>query len=354
MPSGTVKSGSVESSVVFCPGVVIGTGEGYVDTTVGAAINLKERWINSIIGDDTNSGSILKPLKTISAGVGAVSYTSRLTIFGSFRDFPASLTDVNQNLQITAQNGWEASQSEIVGKTIRTNAGMTRLKMSNFHIKSLTEKVLEINDTEGRHTFSNMSFSSTHPTPITFTSGFKNWCYFQDCDFTGLTDPSTLNRQSENGIILPDLTGTALLRLYNCGIVNLSVGSGWVVYISGSTTLTTSSSLSSGTIVQLPNNHYNAVLTAQPSSTIWNALPPGVYINMVGSSLTGVTGTPSLGCAIIKMAAGSDPKDIRVSLSYNQLPPSINVYTIIADGTTITETWVKKKGLVGWVSPNFA
>ena len=347
-PNGIVKSGSVESSVIFCPGVVIGTGEGYVDTTVGAAINLNERWINSGIGDDANSSSILKPLKTISAGfTGAVSFPLRLTIFGSFNDFPDSLVAGNSNLQITAPNGWEAQQSEIVGQTIKTEGAMTRLKMSNFHVKSLDKKVLEFTDTEGRHAFSNMHFSSTHPTPITFTDGFKNWCYFQDCDFTGLTDSTS--SPSVYGLTLTALPAniSVTLRLFNCGIVNLSVGSGWVVYISGSTTLTTSSSLSSGQIVQLPNNHYNAVLTAQPS---WSTLPPGVYINMVGDSLSVVTGTPSLGCAIIKMAAGSDPKDIRVSLSYNQLPPSINVYT---PDFTRTVMWVKKTDFVGWFCPTF-
>ena len=86
-----------------------------------------------------------------------------------------------------------------------------------------------------------MQFVSSNATPITFTSGFTNWCNFQDCDFTGL---------SVGGITLPNLTGTAILRLYNCGLLNLITGTGWTVYISGSTVLATSSNLATGTITR--------------------------------------------------------------------------------------------------------
>ncbi len=36
----------------------------------------------------------------------------------------------------------------------------------------------------------------------------------------------------------------------------------------------------------------------------WSSQAVGSDINMVGSGLTGVSGTPSLGCAILKIATG--------------------------------------------------
>ncbi len=68
----------------------------------------------------------------------------------------------------------------------------------------------------------------------------------------------------------------------------------------------------------------------------------GNYINMVGSDLTGVIGTPSMGCAIIKVKASA----VAVSLGYNQLPSSINVLISVS---LSYDTWVRTKGAVGWV-----
>jgi hypothetical protein len=63
---------------------------------------------------------------------------------------------------------------------------------------------------------------------------------------------------------------------------------------------------------------------------------------MVGAGLTGVIGTPSTGCCIIKIATGVQV----VSLGYNQLPPSINVLNSVS---LSYDTYVRTKGAVGWV-----
>ena len=63
---------------------------------------------------------------------------------------------------------------------------------------------------------------------------------------------------------------------------------------------------------------------------------------MVGAGLTGVIGTPSTGCCIIKIATGVQV----VSLGYNQLPPSINVLNSVS---LSYDTFVRTKGAVGWV-----
>lgn len=315
----------------------------YVDTAIGIGTNnTTERWVNSYIGVDTNSGSIMKPLLTINAGFGnSAQYPLKLNIRGVFTTLQ-NLTGTNSNLQITTSDGYEAQQSNLTA-TVITSGTMTRLKMSGFTITTGSSAVLTIGDTLGRHSFSNMQFVSSNATPITFTSGFTNWCNFQDCDFSGLVSSGTASP-----ITLPNLSGTAILRLYNCGVINLITGTGWVVYISGSTVLTTSgtttppTNLASGTIIQLPFNSFNAVLTSSP---VWSTLPVGNYINMVvaGLSTTGLIGTPTLGCCVIKIATGYQV----VSLGYNQLPSSISVL----NGSNY-DTWVRTSGAVGWVVVN--
>ena len=77
---------------------------------------------------------------------------------------------------------------------------------------------------------------------------------------------------------------------------------------------------------------YLAVLTTQAA---FNALATdGYYINMV-SGLTGLTGS-SLGCAFYRSFSGV----CSVTLTYNQLPPSINMYDFTMSGYNC---WVKTK-----------
>ena len=58
------------------------------------------------------------------------------------------------------------------------------------------------------------------------------------------------------------------------------------------------------------------------------------------SGLTGLIGA-TLGCCFIRVAGVN-----LVSLKFNELPASINVY----NSTSSTyDTWVKTKGAVGWV-----
>ena len=155
----------------------------YVDTAIGIGTNnTTERWVNSYIGVDTNSGSIMKPLQTINAGFGnSAQYPLKLNIRGVFTALQ-TLTFTNSNLQITTTDGYEAPQSTL-SATVITSGTMTRLKMSGITLTTGASAVLTIGDTLGRHSFSNMQFVSSNATPITFISGLTNWCNFQDCDF---------------------------------------------------------------------------------------------------------------------------------------------------------------------------
>ena len=124
--------------------------------------------------------------------------------------------------------------------------------------------------------------------------------------------------------------------MYDCGVVNMSAGTGWTIYISGSTTILSSSAITA-TVVQLPINMFNAVLTTQ---TQFNALSvDGYYINQV-SGLTGLTGA-TFGCSILRLGGFNF-----ISLSFNQLPPTVNVLN-----GSVYDPWVKNKAISGgWIA----
>jgi hypothetical protein len=104
------------------------------------------------------------------------------------------------------------------------------------------------------------------------------------------------------------------------------------------TTFTSGQLVSKSYVDTSVSTPYLAVLTTQAA---FNALATdGYYINMV-SGLTGLTGS-SLGCAFYRSFSGV----CSVTLTYNQLPPSINVYDFTKSAYNC---WVKTKSGVGWV-----
>ena len=79
-------------------------------------------------------------------------------------------------------------------------------------------------------------------------------------------------------MILPNLTETAICRLYDCGVVRIKVGDGWTVYLRGSTVLSNLSTISSTSIIiQLPLHLYISVITSQ--SQFNDISTSGLYLN---------------------------------------------------------------------------
>jgi hypothetical protein len=177
--------------------------------------------------------------------------------------------------------------------------------------------------------FDNCAFISASAFPIFVGSTFTNWLNFNNCDFTGLTG-GTLN--------LDPVGSACILRLYNCGVVPITIGTGWIVYISGSTVLVSPSAIL-GTVIQLPVEQFNAVITTQAA---FNAISvDGLYINQV-VGLTGLTGA-TFGCSFLRAGAVK-----LISLGYNSLPASINVLNV-----STYNTWVKNPNVSGgWIVLN--
>ena len=293
-------------------------------TASSAITDTTQRWISSAIGNDTTgTGTLSAPWATIAKGfTTSAQYPLKLNIRGVFSISTLNLVASNSNTQITTTDGYEALQSTLTG-TIQTSGTMTRLKCSGFTFSAPAVSCLIFDDTQGRHVFDNCAFTSAYAFPIFVGSTFTNWLNFNNCDFTGLT----------GGTLYLDSVGTSCtLRLYNCGVVPITIGSGWIVYISGSTTLASPSAIF-GTVIQLPIEQFNAVITTQ---AVFNAISvDGLYINQV-VGLTGLTGA-TFGCSFIRVGALK-----LLSLGFNSLPSTINVLNV-----STYNTWVKDPNVAG-------
>ena len=303
------------------------TGQTSWVSASSAITDTTQRWISSAIGNDTTgTGTLSAPWATIAKGFTTAQYPLKLNIRGSFIIPTLVLTSANSNTQITTGDGYEAQQSTVDGE-IQTTGTMTRLKCSGLNFSSPTYCLI-FDDTQGRHVFDNCAFNSSFVSPIFVNGTFTNWLNFNNCDFTGLT----------GGTLYLATVGTAcILRLYNCGVVSITIGTNWTVYISGSTVLVSPSAIL-GTVIQLPVEQFNAVITTQAA---FNAISvDGLYINQV-VGLTGLTGA-TFGCSFQRAGAVK-----LISLGYNSLPASINVF----NSSTFNYDSYNKNSLIsgGWI-----
>lgn len=334
----TTTSGTSAQTLIL-PAIQATTGQVLQGSSTGqtswvsassSATDTTQRWISSAIGNDTTgNGTLSAPWATIAKGfTTGAQYPLKLCIRGTFVISTLVLTAANSNTQITTTDGYEAQQSTLTG-TIQTSGTMTRLKCSGFTFSSPTGSCLIFDDTQGRHVFNNCNFTSAGAFPIFVGSTFTNWLNFKNCDFTGLT----------GGALNLDPVGSAcILRLYNCGVVPITIGTGWTVYISGSTVLVSPSAIL-GTVIQLPIEQFNGVITTQAA---FNAISvDGLYINQV-VSITGLPGA-TFGCSFLRSGAVK-----LISLGYNSLPASINVLN-----GAVYNTWVKDTNVSGgWIVLN--
>ena len=308
---------------------VLQTKSTYISATYIGSLNTNlsildpsQCWINSVTGNDTNgTGLIGSPWASITKGFSSATYPLKINIRGTFLDV-ISLSSSNSNIQITTGDNVYGHQSTITG-LITTQSGCTGLKLYGINLSNSSNALISFNDSVGRHSIQNCSFVSTNSIPISTSASFTNWLHFQDCDFTGLTGVVTLQT----------LSGTATARFINCGLINVSVGSGWTVYISGNTEIV-SNAVIAGQILKLEGLVYTSVISTQSE---FNAISTsGLYINQV-SGLTGLTGA-TFGCSF-KRVSGVN----KISLSFNTLPPAINVLNTSFN----YDTWVKNKNITG-------
>ena len=297
--------------------------------TSGMIAATNERWISTSIGSDTTgTGTLGQPYLTFAKTLIGAQYPLKINIRGTVSE-NLSLGAVNSNIAIQTNDPTNSQQSINTG-TITTSGAMTRLKMAGFTVNVGIVTAMTFNDTGGRHSFTNMAWNCTNANSIDFGVNYTNWVNFQSCDFTGCTGSINLRTPT---------SGTNTAYFYDCGAINLTGGTNWVVYINGSTSFMTSTGSFAGTIVQLPLNSFNAVITSQ---AVFNAISTtGAYINQV-VGLTGLTGA-TFGCAFIYTGAAKV-----LSLNFLQMAPCINVFN---SSTFTNDSWTKNKNVAGgWIA----
>ena len=297
--------------------------------TAGMIAATNERWISTSIGSDTTgTGTLGQPYLTFAKTLIGAQYPLKINIRGTVSE-NLSLGAVNSNLTIQTNDPTNSQQSINTG-TITTSGAMTRLKMAGFTVNVGIVTAMTFNDTGGRHSFTNMAWNCTNATSIDFGVNYTNWVNFQSCDFTGCTGSINLRTP---------LSGTNTAYFYDCGAINLNGGTNWVVYINGSSSVMSSTGSFAGTIVQLPLNSFNAVITSQAAFNAISAA--GAYINQV-VGLTGLTGA-TFGCAFIYTGAAKV-----LSLNFLQMAPCINVFN---SSTFTNDSWTKNKNVAGgWIA----
>ena len=300
--------------------------------TAGMIAATNERWISTSIGSDTTgTGTLGQPYLTFAKTLIGAQYPLKINIRGTVSE-NLSLGAVNSNIAIQTNDPTNSQQSINTG-TITTSGAMTRLKMAGFTVNVGIVTAMTFNDSGGRHSFTNMAWNCTNATSIDFGVNYTNWVNFQSCDFTGCTGSINLRTP---------LSGTNTAYFYDCGAINLNGGTNWIVYINGSTSVMSSTGSFAGTIVQLPLNSFNAVITSQAAfNAISGAGFVGVYINQV-VGLTGLTGA-TFGCAFIYTGAAKV-----LSLNFLQMAPCINVFN---SSTFTNDSWTKNKNVAGgWIA----
>jgi hypothetical protein len=287
------------------------------------------RYVTTDGNDTSGKGTQANPYLTIAKAVVGAQFPFSLHLAGQTFTENITIASGQSNFNLIADNSSRARQTTILSGTISTQSGFTRLGVKGLTISSGTAIPLTFGSGDlGRHSFENVSIETTNTSIASFNANFTNWINFFGCDFP-----------TASVLTLPNLTGSAVIRLYDCGAVNISVGNGWTVYTNGDTVLNHIATPSSTSlIVDLKTVRTVGVITTQAALTALIGTASGsdgAYI--INFSLpTGITGLGQ-GDIILKVSGNQG-----VIYKFLDAPASIIQYT----GTTTQVTWVKSS--TGW------
>ena len=289
-----------------------------------------KRYVDGTSGNDTvNKGTQNKPYYTITKSLVGAQFPLSVFISGQTITDTITLLSSQSNINLIGETSLKSRNNTILSGRITTSSGFTRLGLQGFQLNSGTSIPITLSSGDaGRHTFENIDFITSNSSIISIPTNFSNWLYFYNCDFGG---------SPASNLVLPNLTGTAIVRLYDCGFLNISVGSGWTVYTNGDTTLNITSKASTAVIVDLKYLRVNSVITDQTTlSTIIGLASgaDGAYIVNFNSP-TGITGI-SRGDVIWKTSAYQG-----ILYKYIDAPSSISVFVT----STTQDTYIKDASL---------
>ena len=242
----------------------------YKDPVPNDIFDSKNVWISQAAGSDANSGSLYRPKSTLSGGLSVVAQpgTMHLTS-GTYT--ASNLTIAKTNVNIMGE-GVNANNSVEIAGQLTTSLGRVRVRNINF--TNGTGAAFTWNDSTGSHHLQDVSIT-TGQTGAAFvgTAAARGFATISGGDLSG--------SYAANNIVLNNLSsGSAVLYLVNVANVRISVGTGWVVYVTACPDIQVSGSTSS--VIYTDAININSILTSQSQLTTlladYNVATDGFYI----------------------------------------------------------------------------
>ena len=267
------------------------------------------RWIGRDIWNgmpDTPKATIANALSSVLAPAEIVLGTSTWT---------ENLTLALTNLTIVGVGRSGSNTSGIAG-TITANSPSNIVRMSNININHFTATGYIWNATNANFNLKNINFlGSVASFTTAVTAG--GTATLEDCDF--------VNSTAASNIVLPNLSsGTATLRLNSVNRARVSVGTGWLVYITDCPNIQIVSN--SGTLIYTDVNvglpYVNKVLATQAELT---ALVADTSVATDGYYICDFV-TPSVGSRgdiLYKVSVNTVSTSVLVNRPFNQCPATI-------------------------------
>lgn len=300
----------------------------YKDPVQNDKFDSKNVWASQAAGSDANSGSLYRPKQTLSGAIGVVAQPGSIHLTpGSYSATAITVTKTNINI---FGEGVNANNSVEIAGQLTTSAA--RLRVRNVNFTNGSGVAFTWADAGGSHHLQDVAIT-TGQTGVAFaaTTAARGFATISGGDFSGSI--------AANNVTLANVpAGTAFLQLINVANVRISVGTGWIVYVTACPDIQITGNTSG--VVFLDAINVNAILTQQSQLTALqtdtNVATDGFYICDFASPTVGARND-----LLLKRSVQGVATNIQVNRPYNQCPATISVLN-----GSVSEEYGKKAG--GW------
>lgn len=300
----------------------------YKDPVQNDKFDSKNVWASQAAGSDANSGSLYRPKQTLSGAIGVVAQPGSIHLTpGSYSATALTVTKTNINI---FGEGVNANNSVEIAGQLTTSAA--RLRVRNVNFTNGSGAAFTWADASGSHHLQDISITSGQ-TGVAFaaTTAARGFATIAGGDFSGSL--------AANNVTLANVpAGTAFLQLINVANVRISVGTGWIVYVTSCPDIQITGNTSG--VVFLDAVNVNAILTQQSQLTALqadtNVATDGFYICDFASPTVGARND-----LLLKRSVQGVATNVQVNRPYAQCPATVSVW----NGSSFDE-YGKKAG--GW------
>jgi hypothetical protein len=294
------------------------------------AYDTRKVHVSKFIGRDIWNGMPDTPKATIANALSSVLASAEVVLGTGV--WTEDLTLALTSLSIVGV-GRSGSNTSGISGTITVNSPSNIVRISNININHFTTTGYIWNATNGNLNLKNINFlGSVASFTTAVTAG--GTATLEDCDFK--------NSTASSNVVLPNLSsGSATLRLNRVNLARISVGTGWLVYVTECPTLQVV--VNDGTLVYTDTNlglpYVNKVLTTQAELT---ALVADTSIATDGYYICDFV-TPTVGSRgdiLYKVSVDTVSTSVLVHRPFNRCPA-----TVFINDTSVT---LQRTGSFSW------